>query len=60
MIIDQVGEEEWQDLFPLLTECTAETQCNTTGFYDHLKYHFEICFCWSFHIGHPETGATRM
>jgi len=32
-----VGDEDWQDLFPLLTECTAEKQCNTTGFYDHLK-----------------------
>jgi len=35
--VREVGEEGWQDLFPLLTECTAETQCNTTGFYDHLK-----------------------
>ena len=34
----QVGEEGWQDLFPLLTECTAEKQCNTTGMFDHLKY----------------------
>ena len=42
MTIDQVGEENWQDLFPLLTECTAETQCNTTGFFDHLKYQFVL------------------
>ena len=32
----EVGCEDWMDTFALVTECTAEKYCNTTGFYDHI------------------------
>ena len=31
------GSEEWLNTFALVTECTLEKYCNTTGFYDQLK-----------------------
>ena len=31
------GSEEWLDTFALLTECTAEKFCNTTGMYELLN-----------------------
>ena len=30
------GAEDWIDTFAMLTECTAEKFCNTTGMYDAL------------------------
>ena len=34
--VREEGQEVWLQPFTLLTECTGETFCNTTGFYDHL------------------------
>ena len=31
------GTEEWLDTFALVTECTAEKFCNTTGAFDNLE-----------------------
>ena len=42
----------------MLTECTAAKQCNTTGFYDHLKYLYdhspqvENKLIWRIHARH--------
>ena len=35
--VREVGEEGWLEAATLLTECTADKFCNTTGFYDHLN-----------------------
>ena len=32
------GSDSWLDTFSLLTECTTEKFCNTTGYYDHLGH----------------------
>ena len=31
------GSQTWLDTFTLLTECTAEKFCNTTGMFDNLE-----------------------
>ena len=35
--VREVGAEEWLEAATLLTDCTADKFCNTTGFYDHLN-----------------------
>ena len=36
--VRQEGSDSWLDTFSLLTECTTEKFCNTTGYYDHLGH----------------------
>ena len=35
--VREQGEQAWRDTFTLLTECTAEKFCNTTGVSRHLN-----------------------
>ena len=35
--IRERGSEDWIDTFAMLTECTAEKFCNTTGMFGHLE-----------------------
>lgn len=34
--VREFGTVDWFDTFALMTECTTEKFCNTTGFYEHL------------------------
>ena len=34
--VREAGSDTWLEAFTLVTECTAEKFCNTTGFYSHL------------------------
>lgn len=34
--VREEGSDSWLDTFTLLTECTAENFCNTTGVFRHL------------------------
>ena len=36
--VRKVGSENWLDPFTLVTECTAEKYCNTTGVFTHLQH----------------------
>ena len=35
--VREQGSEQWLDTFALVTECTLEKYCNTTGFYDNMR-----------------------
>ena len=35
--VREQGSGEWIDTFALVTECTLEKYCNTTGFYDEMR-----------------------
>ena len=58
--VREASSDTWLEAFTLVTECTAEKFCNTTGFYSHLGNWSNSYINFEMEAGAQNPPAKRM